>query len=290
MIPSRLDKYLADATALSRNEIERAAEAGRIAVERPGEDLDRDPVLWELVFEEDDILLDGRAVEPSPPEHYVAFNKPAGILTTTSDPHGRACLQPWMRRLPPTIFPVGRLDRATTGLLLLTDDGDLAHVLLRPHFHVEKRYHVRVAGEVTAGDSRLDRLRDGVEIGSGPASAIEARPVASMAGSTVLRLTIDEGRNRVVRRMCRRADLRLEHLHRAAVGPLWLEGVREGDWRILTGGEVDALWQAAGGRDAARARKVEALSEQATRWRDENRPHQRLEAWLEQHADTFLGE
>lgn len=281
MIPSRLDKYLADATPLSRSEIGAASKAGRIAVRTPDGVRDEDPVLWELVFDEDTVLLDGEAVEISAPTQYIAFNKPPGVLTTASDPHGRLSLEPWLQRLPPSVFPVGRLDRATTGLLLLTDDGDLSHVLLRPRFHVRKYYHLTVAGELEDDDPRLQQLIDGVDIGSGPASALSVRILAGVPGHTLVEVVIDEGRNRIVRKMCRRVRLQLEHLHRAAIGPVGLGDVQRGDWRLLDTDEVDALWAAGGGRDRAARRKIDALRKQAERWRTEERPHERLETWLQ---------
>lgn len=281
MIPSRLDKYLADATALSRREIGDASDAGRISVRRADGTLEEDPVLWELVFEDDRVLLDGTLVEASEPRHYIAFNKPAGVLTTASDPHGRLSLEPWLARLAPGVFPVGRLDRATTGLLLITDDGDLAHVLLRPRFHVEKRYHLTIAGELDADDPRFEQLRDGVDIGSGPARALRVELIGGAPGYSLVELVIDEGRNRIVRKMCSRIRLELEHLHRAAIGPVVLGDVRRGSWRRLTPDEVEVLWSAGGGRARADQRKIGALREQAERWRDEDRPHHRLDRWLD---------
>ena len=283
MIPSRLDKYLADATALSRREIGEASKAGRIAVRREDGAFEDEPILWELVFAEDTVLLDDEPVTASPPRHYIAFNKPPGVLTTASDPHGRLSLEPWLDRLPPTVFPVGRLDRATTGLLLVTDDGDLSHVLLRPRFHVEKRYHLTVAGDIEDADPRLQQLLDGVDIGSGPACALHADVIAGTPGFSVVELVIDEGRNRIVRKMCSRVGLQLEHLHRSAIGPVSLGDVRRGDWRALSADEVDELWAAGGGRARADARKIDALRRQAERWRDEDRPHTRLERWLADH-------
>ncbi len=288
MIPSRLDKYLADATPMSRSEIGAASDAGRLSVRRADGTFEDEPVLWELVFADDEILVDGDPVDASDPEHYVAFNKPPGVLTTASDPHGRLSLEPWLSRLPPSLFPVGRLDRATTGLLLLTDDGDLSHVLLRPRFHVEKRYHLTIAGELSDDDPRLQRLIDGVDIGSGPAYALRVDILAGLPGHTLLELVIDEGRNRIVRKMCSRVRLELEHLHRAAIGPVQLGDVRRGDWRALTDNEVDALWTAGGGRARAAARKIAALQDQASRWRKEGRPHVRLEAWLADADDRSM--
>lgn len=280
VIPSRLDKFLADATPLSRSQIGRAAKEGRVARRDAEGRLERAPALWELVFEGDEVLLDGARVQPSSPRHYIAFNKPEGVLTTTRDPHGRRSLAPWLERMPDAVFPVGRLDRATTGFLLICDDGDLSHVLLGPRFHVRKAYYLTIRGELADGDPRLGRLLEGVEIGSGPARALEVAVLGGAPGFSLVSLVIDEGRNRIVRKMCRRAGLELAHLHRVAIGPVRLGAVARGDWRVLSAEEVERLWAAGGGRERAARRKVDALWAQATRWRDAGRPHHRLEAWL----------
>lgn len=301
--PKRLDKYLADATSLSRSDIEAAWEDGRIEV-RP--DLGEhapwpdDYQLWSLIFGDDAVLLDGRVVEPSPAQHYFALHKPAGVLTTTYDPHGRPTLEPWLDELPDTIFPVGRLDKPTTGFLLLTDDGDLCFCLLRQRFHVEKEYHLTVRGRVEPGDERLVQLEAGIDIGDRkpPARALRATVVDTGDAHSLLSVVVDEGRHRMVRRMARRADFKLEHLHRPRIGPICMdpgtvredpksatsEGLAEGEVRRLRDAEVDALWQACGGREAARKRRIAALARQAEKWRDQDRPHRRLERWLDAHV------
>lgn len=292
--PKRLDKYLADATSLSRNDINRAWDDGRIEV-RPnrGEHSawQDDYELWSLIFTDDAVLLDGEVVELSPARHYFALHKPEGILTTTSDPHGRDCLEPWLAELPDTVFPVGRLDRPTTGFLLLTDDGDLCFCLLRPRFHVEKEYHLTVRGRVEPGDERLARLEAGIDIGDNkpPATALRTAVVDSSDAQSLLSVVVDEGRHRMVRRMARRADLKLEHLHRPRIGPVTMnpsadEPLEPGEYRRLNGDEVEAMWTACGGREAARKRQIAALGRQAEKWRDQDRPHHRLEAWLTEHG------
>ncbi|WP_168210729.1 pseudouridine synthase [Persicimonas caeni] len=292
--PKRLDKYLADATSLSRSDINAAWDAGRIEV-RPDlgdssaatwEPWPDDYELWSLIFDDDVVLLDGEVVEPSPARHYFALHKPEGILTTTSDPHGRECLEPWLDELPDTVFPVGRLDRPTTGFLLMTDDGDLCFCLLRKRFGVEKEYHLTVEGPVADDDERLARLEAGIDIGDRkpPATALRAEVVESGAEQSLLSVVVDEGRHRMVRRMARRAEFRLQHLHRPRIGPVTMdrqdEPLEAGEYRRLSDAEVDAMWQACGGREAARKRRIAALGRQAQKWRDQDRPHPRLEAWL----------
>lgn len=287
MIPRRLDKFLADATSLSRREIYQAWEQGRIAVQ-PGEPGSAELEPWSLIFAEDTVLLDGAPVALRAPQHYFAFHKPEGVLTAASDPHDRLCLEPWLAELP-AVFPVGRLDRATTGFLLLTDDGGLGFCLLRPWFGVPKEYHLRVRGRVLPDDPRLQALLDGVDIGDGkgPATALrvallDATPAREprVGAQTLVSVVVDEGRNRMVRRMARGVGFKLEHLHRPRIGPVGLGDVAPGQWRRLGDPEVEALWQACGGRAQARQRSVAALVRHAKTWRAEARPHHRLERWL----------
>lgn len=282
MIPRRLDKYLSDATSLSRSEIEAAFEAGRIdliAAETPHS---TDPTLRSLVFDGDRVFVDGEPVVPVKPSHYIALHKPAGVVSTTSHPRGRPCLSRWLDELPDALFPVGRLDEPTTGFLLLTDDGDLCFCLLRPWFHVEKEYHVTVRGAVEPGDERLSALEEGIDIGDRkpPAKALRTDVIDAGSDRSLLSVVVDQGRHRMVRRMVRRAGLKLRHLHRPRIGPVELGEVGPGEYRRLTDEEVNALWEACGGKEASKRRQIEALRRTADRWRDENRPHRRLQRWL----------
>ena len=282
MTPRRLDKYLSDATPLSRSQIKAAWEAGRIEVESIAEPWPDDYELWSLIFADDEVRLDGEPVTLSEPSHYVALNKPAGILSTTSNPNGRDCLKPWLAQLPDAIFPVGRLDRPTTGFLLLTDDGDLCFCLLRPRFHVEKEYHLTVRGPVAPEDRRLAALEGGIDIGDRkpPVSALRTKVLDTSSDRSLLSVVVDEGRHRMVRRMARRADLKLEHLHRPRIGPVELGELAPGELRRLNDDEVRAMWQACGGKEAAKKRRIAALNAQAEKWRHQERPHHRLERWL----------
>ncbi len=286
MIPRRLDKFLADATDLSRSQIEDAFYNGRVEVICGAEPWVDDYEPWSLIFEDDRVLLDGEPVTPSPPRHYIALHKPAGIICTTDHPEGRDCLKPWMDRLPDALFPVGRLDKPTTGLLLLTDDGDLCFCLLRPWFHVEKEYHLTVRGTVDTDDPRLKLLEEGVDIGDNkpPPTALRTDVVDRSDDTTVLSVVVHEGRHRMVRRMARGVGLDLQHLHRPRIGPVQLGDVAPGDHRRLTDDEVNELWEACGTRQASKQRQIDALRRQAEKWRRQNRPHHRLHRWLEAHA------
>lgn len=169
--------------------------------------------------------------------HYL-LNKPAGVVTTASDPQGRPTVVDLVPN-EPRVFPVGRLDAETEGLLLLTNDGDLTHRLTHPSFGVEKEYLAEVQGEPAPGDIR--RLREGVDLEDGPTAPAR---VAALAPN-VLRLTIHEGRNRQVRRMCAAVGHPVLRLVRTRIGPVTDRSLRPGEWRALEAAEVRSLEEAA---------------------------------------------
>lgn len=253
-LPCRLDKWLSDATTMSRRAIGAAFEAGRIETDshRAVTRLDH------LVFPTDEVRLDGVAVQPREPRSYHLLHKPTGVITAVRDAMGRACLDRFLGELDPGTIPVGRLDRDTTGLLLLTDDGDLAYMLIGPA-HLPREYRATVEGRVRPDDARLQTLRDGFDIGSGLARGDDVRVVSGTATATSFRLAIDEGRYRQVRRMCRGAGFHLTALHRTRLGPLRLGALALGAMRPLATSEVDAIWAAVGGRQRVRERQRAAL-------------------------------
>ncbi|MEL6181310.1 MAG: pseudouridine synthase [Myxococcota bacterium] len=261
-LPRRLDKFLADARTASRSRLEAMWRNGRITVNGQP-----DYPLFHLIDpQEDEIRLDGARLQLRPPSIYALLHKPRGLLTAMRDPHPRqliASLLPetWLA----TVGPVGRLDRDTTGALLLTDDGDLSHLLTHPDHHVWKRYVLTVRGDVKADDARLKAMRDGIVLrgeqtlparcGVVPDSL---RHDVRYGPSTELWVEIREGRNRQVRKMASKTGFRLRHLHRSHVGPIALGELKEGRWRLLSDSEVELLYQDAGGRmlPAMRARAV----------------------------------
>ena len=168
--------------------------------------------------------------------HYV-LNKPAGVVTTADDPQGRPTV---VGLVPdePRVFPVGRLDVDTEGLLLLTNDGELAHRLTHPSYGVEKEYVAEVEGLPTR--AVLRRLREGVELDDGPTAPARA----TLVDPSVVRLTIHEGRNRQVRRMCEAVGHSVVRLVRTRIGPLADRSLAPGAWRELTGDEVRSLQRA----------------------------------------------
>ena len=184
------------------------------------------------------VAVDGSAVSPEPREVW-AVNKPAGVVSTASDTHGRPIvtdLAASERRL----YPVGRLDAATTGLILLTNDGELANQLTHPRYGVERIYRARVAAGPVP-EAALRQLRTGVELEDGRTSPARVRQVAP----GVLELTIAEGRKRQVRRMCEAVGHPVEQLERVAFGPLRLGSLEPGEARRLSAAEVERLRKAA---------------------------------------------
>lgn len=234
----RLQRALARAGLGSRRACEELISAGRVTVGgRPATLGDRiDP-------ERDRVRVDGRLVGVDPGLRYFVLHKPRGVTTTMRDPHAERDLS---RLLPrgPRVFPVGRLDRDTEGLLLLTNDGELAHRLAHPRYGVEKEYLAEVDG--TPSNRQLGRLRRGVELEDGIARAVSARASGGARGRGSVRLVLAEGRKREVRRMLEAVGLPVRRLVRVRVGPVRLGGLRPGELRALESEDVRALYRAAG--------------------------------------------
>ena len=192
----------------------------------------------------DVVTLNGRTVQAATRQHYVALHKPLGVVVTARDPESRPTVFELVRESgAPRLFAVGRLDVATTGLLLLTDDGELANRLAHPRHKVPKEYVAIVAG--VPGERDLRALREGVELDDGLTLPAEAELLDTGRGSSRLRLVIREGRNRQVRRMLEAVGHPVRDLQRTAFGPLRLGRLKEGDWRRLRPPEIEALRRAA---------------------------------------------
>jgi 23S rRNA pseudouridine2605 synthase len=228
----RLQKVLARVGVGSRRVCEEMIADGRVSVNGTIADLGR-----RVDVETDLVELDGVPLGVRPGLVHYLLNKPAGVITTADDPHGRPTV---LELVPdePRVFPVGRLDMDTEGLLLLTNDGDLTHRLTHPSFGVEKEYIAQVEGTPTR--AALRRLREGIELEDGLTAPAEAALVAP----GVVRLTIHEGRNRQVRRMCEAIGHPVTRLVRSRIGPLADRRLKPGTWRLLTADELRALEKA----------------------------------------------
>ena len=228
----RLAKYLARAGVASRRASERLIADGRVSVNgSPAADPAR------AVGDGDLVEVDGRAVGPGPEERVVyAVNKPAGVVSTASDTHGRPTVVGLVDGSGRRLYPVGRLDADSTGLILLTDDGDLANRLTHPRYEVPKRYLVRVSGG-TPGEPALEALRAGPELEDGPTAPADV----AVTGEGILEITIREGRKRQVRRMCEAVGHPVEELCRISFGPLDLGDLKPGASRLLGDDELARL-------------------------------------------------
>jgi 23S rRNA pseudouridine2605 synthase len=234
----RLQRALARAGLGSRRSCEELIRDGRVTVNGVRATLgDRvDPT-------RDRVEVDGSALVVDPGARYYALNKPVGVVTTLADPQGRRDLAGFLPE-GPRVVPVGRLDRDTEGLLLLTNDGELANRLTHPRYGVEKEYLAEVEGTPTA--RRLARIREGVVLEDGIARALEARREGSSGERGAVRLVMGEGRKREVRRLLAAVGLPVRRLVRVRVGPVRLGRLKPGEIRPLSSDEIRALSRAAG--------------------------------------------
>lgn len=234
----RVQKILAAAGVGSRRACEVLIEQGRVAVDGEVVRLGAKADPLSQV-----ITVDGDRVPTNPELTYFLLNKPRDVVTTATDPHGRATV---LDLVPPhpRVYPVGRLDRDTEGLLVLTNDGELANRLAHPRFGVERTYVAQVRGQLRRRVVRT--LLDGVELEDGPARARSVRELGSSGDRTLVELVIAEGRKREVRRMLAAVGLPVERLARVKLGPLPLGDIAPGKFRPLTSAEVRALYREVG--------------------------------------------
>jgi pseudouridine synthase len=237
--PVRLNRYLAAAGLGSRRAVESLITDGRVTiggtvVTKPG---------THVLPGRDRVTVDGERVELVRQPIYLMLHKPPGVLTTVDDPHHRRTVIDLLRHgdRARRLFPVGRLDRESEGLVLLTNDGTLAHRLLHPRYHVAKRY--RVWTDPSPHPKALRALSRGVSI----APRVVTRPAqVRTRGRRAFDITLEEGKKRQIRLMCEALGLRVTRLVRLSFGPLKLDELPSGAYRRLDRGEIEALWQAAG--------------------------------------------
>ncbi len=236
----RLQKVLAHAGIGSRRACEDFIIQGRVAI--------NGRIVRELgtkvVAGRDRIAVDGQPIRDERPA-YIAVNKPAGYVSTNDDPSGRPRVVDLVPDIPQRVYTVGRLDEMSVGLMLLTNDGELANRLSHPKFGVEKIYRAVVAG--TPEPEVYQKLVEGVWLAEGKVRAKRVKPVAHKGDATVVELVLAEGKNREVRRMFAKFGHKVMTLTRVAVGPITLKGIKPGGWRFLTSGEVDLLRKVAAG-------------------------------------------
>jgi 23S rRNA pseudouridine2605 synthase len=268
--PERLQKILAHAGVGSRRACEELILQGRVTVDGR--------VVRELGTRVDParakVAVDGQRIQPERLV-YFAVSKPKGYVSTNRDPAGRPRVVDLLPEIPQRVYSIGRLDEMSTGLMLLTNDGELANRLAHPKFGVEKLYRVVVAG--TPGREVLDQLTEGIWLAEGKVRAKRVRVVGRMGQATVLEMVLAEGKNREVRRMLARLGHKVMTLTRTAVGPITLRGLQPGEYRPLSAGEVDLLRKVAAGIDVSPARFSERKPPRAPA-RGRSRPLERAEA------------
>ncbi len=231
----RLQKYLAVCGVASRRTAEKMIADGKvmvngITVREMGVQIDE---------EKDTVFVEGNKIHPETEKHYIVYNKPIGEVTTVTDPEGRATVMDKFHDYPVRLFPVGRLDYDSEGLLLLTNDGDLMNRLLHPSHEVDKTYLTKVSDHVTPDE--IVRLKNGVMIDGRLTSPARIRLIRTETFCTVLLVTIHEGRNRQVRKMVEAIGHQVIHLKRVGFGPVILGDLPVGRWRPLTEEELRKL-------------------------------------------------
>ncbi len=230
----RIQKYVSDCGLMSRRAAEKEIEAGHFRVNGIKATIGQkiDPA-------NDAVEYKGKLVEGGRKKLYVMLYKPRGYVTTMKDDEGRKCIPELLEGIPDRVYPCGRLEMDSEGLLILTNDGEVANKLMHPKHHVEKIYHVKVKGEIEMETLQLlnsEMIIDDYKIKPVKVSIIERKE-----GNTMLRFILSEGRNRQIRKMCEQAELTITRLKRVAVGELTIGTLRPGQWKYMNFNEISIL-------------------------------------------------
>lgn len=238
MEKQRLQKFIADAGLMSRRAAESEIERGNFSVNGHVASIGMkiDPA-------SDVVTYKGKRIRYEKKKYtYIMLNKPRGYLSSTADDRGRKCVTDLLVGVDARVYPVGRLDMISEGMILLTDDGELKNRLTHPSHTIPKVYRVKVAGEVS--DAQLAILTSPLEIDGYKIKPVDVIKTDEDESGTVLKFTLYEGRNRQIRKMCEAADLTVKRLSRVSIGNLKLDGLPVGKWRNLEQSEVDYLYKA----------------------------------------------
>lgn len=230
----RLNKYIADAGICSRRKADELIENGNVKV--------NGATMKEMGYQVEDgdvVQVNGKTIENAGKKVYVAVNKPLGYITSMDDDKGRATVAELVSDVPERLFPVGRLDYNTTGLLIMTNDGQLTYTLTHPKHEVYKTYIAKVAGVLS--DTRLAKLRRGVDIGGFVTSPAKVKVIKQMPRHAIVEISIREGKNRQVRKMFAAVGNKVQELQRVAIGEIKLGRLMEGHYRKLNREEIEYL-------------------------------------------------
>lgn len=232
----RLNKYIAQSGVASRRKADQLTINGAVRIngqvmKEPGYD----------VQPEDTVEINGLVLRPATKKIYIVLNKPKGYITTVSDEQDRPTVMDLVTDITERIFPVGRLDYNTTGLLILTNDGELSQKLTHPQHQVTKTYHARITGVLSS--ERMSKLRNGVDIGGFVTSKARVEILKQAEKSTIVEIEISEGKNRQVRKMFTAVGCKVQELERVSMGEIRLGRLLEGHYRKLTAQEVEYLKQ-----------------------------------------------
>ena len=235
----RLQKYLAECGVASRRKSEELIDAGKVKVNG------RVASIGDKVHpKKDTVTVNGKKIIKQKNLVYVMLHKPRGFITTMSDEMDRKCVAQLIKDVPGRVFPVGRLDRDSEGMLLFTNDGEFANAMTHPTKHVPKTYRVTVRPGIT--EEQITALTTGIIIEDRKTAPAEVRIVTKEEGRVVLEITLYEGRNRQIRKMCEEIGLEVARLKRTAIGSIKLGMLKQGTWRNLNEDEVRKLMLAAG--------------------------------------------
>lgn len=235
----RIHKLLSEAGVMSRRKAEETIQNGKVTVNG------RKALVGQKVNPARDIIaVEGVRVDTRQHQKriYLALHKPRGYVTTMQDEMDRRCVAQLVKDAPARVYPIGRLDRNSEGLLLMTNDGDFANQIMHPRYHVPKCYRVTVRPDIT--DEQAMRLAEGVELDGQRTAPAQVTVLSKEPGRVVVQIVITEGRNRQIRRMCETVGLEVARLKRTSIGPVRLGMLPPGKWRMLTPQELSSLQSA----------------------------------------------
>lgn len=235
----RLQKYLSQCAVASRRKAEELIESGRVKVNgRPAKLGDK------VSPKRDTVTVSGKKIVPQKNNVYIMLHKPRGFITTMEDERGRKCVASLVEDVGTRVYPVGRLDKNSEGLLLMTNDGEFSNAMMHPSRHITKTYRVTIRPDIS--EDQITALSEGIEIDGRMTAPADVRILEKRDGRVVIEMILREGRNREIRKMCEALDLEVARLKRTAVGTIKLGMLPQGKWRELKEDEVHKLMVASG--------------------------------------------